>query len=179
MVREQRIVSPFVTEASRSRLSRRQLVRRAAAFGLGLPALVPLACRQAVAVQSEPMPPDAPRRPQIYAMPGGLGVDPYRWLENPDDPEVIAYLEAENAYTEAIMAPTTELQEALYQELTSRIQQTDTGVPTPWRGYLYYTRTEEGKNYAFICRRRDAADAPEEVLVDLNALAGEYLDVGA
>ena len=178
MVREQRIASPFVTEASRSRLSRRQVVRHAAAFGLGLPALVPLARQHAVAVRSEPMPPDAPRRPQIYAMPGGLGVDPYRWLENPDDPEVIAYLEAENAHTEAIMAPTTELQEALYQELTSRIQQTDTGVPTPWRGYLYYTRTEEGKDYAFICRRRDAAAAAEEVLIDLNALAGDFLAVG-
>jgi oligopeptidase B len=165
-------------QGDRARLSRRQVVRQVAAFGLSLPAMGALARPDAVAGQSEPVPPDAPRRPQIYAMPGGLGVDPYQWLENPEDPEVIAYLEAENAYTEAIMAPTKALQETLYQELTSRIQQTDTGVPIPWRGYLYYTRTEEGKDYAFICRKRDAPDAAEEVLVDLNALAGEYLDVG-
>src|SRR5688500_13042536 len=179
MVHEERTVDASSIGARRGRLSRRQLVRHAAAFGSSLSVMGALARPDAVVDQSGPVPPDAPRRPQIYAMSGGLGVDPYRWLENPDDPEVIAYLEAENAYTEAIMAPTSELQEALYQELTSRIQQTDTGVPTPWRGYLYYTRTEEGKDYAFICRRRNAADAPEEVLVDLNALAGEYLDVGA
>jgi oligopeptidase B len=134
---------------------------------------------RAGAAQLEPAPPDAPRRPHIYTTPLGPDVDPYRWLEDPDDPEVIAYLEAENAYTEAIMAPTTELQEALYQELTSRIQQTDSGVPTPWRGYLYYTRTEEGKDYAIFCRRRDVPNAPEEILLDLNTIAGDYLDVGA
>jgi oligopeptidase B len=178
MVYEERMVGAPNSEVRRGRLSRRQVLRQAAAFGLSLPALAPVTGPRPAVAQSAPTPPDAPRRPQIYAMPGGLGVDPYQWLENPDDPEVIAYLEAENAYTEAIMAPTTELQESLYQELTSRIQQTDTGVPTPWRGYLYYTRTEEGKDYAFICRRRDAAGAPEEVLIDLNALAGDYLDIG-
>ena len=178
MVHEQRMVGAWPAGARASHLSRRKLVRHAAAFGLSLPVLAPLADLRRVEAQSGPTPPDAPRRPQIYAMPGGLGVDPYQWLENPDDPEVIAYLEAENAYTEAFMAPTAELQEALYQELTSRIQQTDTGVPIPWRDYLYYTRTEEGKDYAFICRKRDSADALEEVLIDLNTLAGDYLDVG-
>src|SRR5918997_2982825 len=152
-------------------LDRRQILRRGAALALGLPGFAALLPERATA-QSGPVPPNAPRRPQIYAMPGGLGVDPYRWLENPDDPEVIAYLEAENAYTEAIMAPTTELQEALYQELTSRIQQTDTGVPTPWHGYLYYTRTEEGKDYDFICRREDKAGAPGEGLGGLHAPPG-------
>src|SRR5215212_4731014 len=127
MVHEQRMAGGLDTEARPGHLSRRRLVRRAAGFGLSLPALASVARQRPVAAQSAPVPPDAPRRPQIYAMPGGVGVDPYRWLENPDDPEVIAYLEAENAYTEAIMAPTSELQEALYQELTSRIQQTDTG----------------------------------------------------
>ena len=179
MVHEERTVDAASIGARRGRLSRRQLVRHAAAFGSSLPVMGALARPDAVVGQSGPVPPDAPRRPQIYAMPGGLGVDPYRWLENPDDPEVIAYLEAENAYTEAIMAPTSELQEALYQELTSRIQQTDTGVPTPWRGYLYYTRTEEGKDYAIFCRRRDVANAPEEILLDLNTIAGDYLAVGA
>ncbi len=106
MVHEQRMVGAWPAEARAGHLSRRQLVRHAAAFGLSLPALAPLADLRRVEAQSGPTPPDAPRRPQIYAMPGGLGVDPYQWLENPDDPEVIAYLEAENAYTEAIMAPT-------------------------------------------------------------------------
>ena len=181
MATEPTAVDAFLDDILHGKLSRRQVARRAAALGIALPALAAMlrgsAARQEFA--TAPTPPDAPRRPAIFALPGGIDVDPYRWLENPDDPEVIAYLEAENAYTEAVMAPTEVLQKELYQELTGRIQQTDAGVPTPWRGYLYYIRSEEGKDYDIICRRRDAPDAPEEVLVDLNAIAGEYLDLGS
>src|SRR5918997_4506171 len=146
MADEQRAVDAFLDDILSGRIGRRQVVQRTVACGLSLPMLATLLRERAGAAQLEPAPPDAPRRPHIYTTPVGPAVDLYRWLENPDDPEVIAYLEAENAYTEAVMAPTTELQEALYQELTSRIQQTDTGVPIPWREYLYYTRTEEGKD---------------------------------
>jgi oligopeptidase B len=178
MAHEQRAVDAFLNEVLSGRLGRRQMAQRALALGLSLPALATLLRERVAAAQPLPAPPDASRRPHIYTTPLGPAIDPYRWLEDPDDPEVVAYLEAENRYTEAAMAPTTELQEALYRELTGRIQQTDTGVPTPWRGYLYYSRTEEGRDYAIICRRRDTPDAPEEVLLDLNLVAGDYLDVG-
>lgn len=169
-----RRIPPVSKSVGSHRVSRRRLVRQAAALGVGLPALGMLRQRPAVAAET-PTAPDAPIRPQIYALPGGLGVDPYSWLENPDDPEVIAYLDAENAYTEAVMAPTADLQEALYQELTGRIKQTDATVPTPWHGYFYYMRFEEGKDYAIICRKKGSLEAPEEILVDLNVDAGDYL----
>ena len=101
--------------------------------------------------------------------------DPYRWLENSDDPEVIAYLEAENAYTAAMMIPTRGLQATLYEEITGRFKQTDTTLPTLWHGYLYYERTEEGKDYEIVCRKRGSMSAPEQVLLDLNAMAGDYI----
>lgn len=174
MAHNQRVVATFLDAVLRGRLSRREVVRRAAALGLGLPALAAL-LRQRAGAQALGTPPDAPAKPRPFALPGGLWADPYAWLENPDDPEVIAYLDAENAHTEAIMAPTRQLQEEIYQELIGRIKQTDVGVPTPWRDYLYYTRTEEGKDYDIVCRKQGSPDAPEQVILDLNAIAGEYL----
>jgi oligopeptidase B len=177
MAHPPRSVDAFLNDVVRGRVSRRALLRRAAALGLSLPALAALLRERAVA-QDLPAPPDAPARPRIYAMQGGLGVDQYAWLENPDDPEVIAYLEAENAYTEAVMAPTAQLQETIYQELLGRIEETDATVDTPWNGYLYYTRTEEGMDYPFVARKQGSAEAPEELLLDLNAIAGDYLELG-
>src|SRR5205085_9417757 len=86
------------------------------------------------------------------------------------NPEVISYLEAENAYTAALMKPTERLQEKLYKEMLSRIKETDTNVPYPLGGYLYYTRTEQGKQYATYARRKGQMSAPEEVLLDLNEM---------
>ena len=90
------------------------------------------------------------------------------------------YLGAENAYTDAVMAPTEELQQRLYDEILSRIQETDTSAPTPRPPYLYYSRTEEGKQYSIICRRKDEPDAPEEILFDENAMAEghDYFSLG-
>src|SRR6201999_2874900 len=88
-----------------------------------------------------------------------------------------AYLEAENAYTDAVLAPTKELQEALYREMLSHIKETDTSVPYRDGDWYYFTHTVEGSQYAIHCRRRAAADrsydagAPEEVLLDVNKLA--------
>jgi oligopeptidase B len=92
---------------------------------------------------------------------------------------VIAYLEAENAYTEAVMAPSKDFQETLYQELIGRIQRTDTDVPFRMGDFYYYFRTEEGKDYGILCRKRGSLDAPEEILLDLNEIAGEYLELGS
>lgn len=104
-------------------------------------------------------------------MHGDRRVDHYAWLRHKENPEVIAYLKVENAYTDSILKPTEKFQEKLYQEMLGRILQTDLSVPYKLRGYLYFTRTEEGRQYAFHCRRRDADGSTEELLLDLNLLA--------
>jgi oligopeptidase B len=106
--------------------------------------------------------------------------DDYAWLKNKDDPEVIAYLEAENAYTEQEMAHTLALQDRLYEEMVGRIQETDLSVPVRIDEFLYYSRTEEGRQYPIFCRKRGDENADEEILLDLNAEAedGGYLSLG-
>ncbi len=116
-------------------------------------------------------PPVARREPVEYVLHGDRRVDHYAWLRHKENPEVIAYLKVENAYTDAILKPTEKFQEKLYQEMLGRILQTDLSVPHKLRGYLYFTRTEEGRQYAFHCRRRDADGSAEELLLDLNLLA--------
>jgi oligopeptidase B len=109
---------------------------------------------------------------------GDTRVDDYAWLREKENPEVIAYLEAENAYTDAVLKPTEAFQETLYQEMLSRIQQTDLSVPYALRGYEYFTRTEEGKQYPIHLRRREGADSADELLLDLNALAEGHSFLG-
>ena len=118
-----------------------------------------------------PTPPVAERRPHADTNFGDVRSDDYFWLRNKPDPAVRTYLEAENAYAEAQMAPLASLRETLYQEMLSRIKQTDLSVPYRERGYFYYTRTVEGQQYPIWCRKRGNLDAPEEILVDLNQLA--------
>jgi oligopeptidase B len=107
-------------------------------------------------------------------------VDAYYWLREKDNPEVRAYLEAENAYADAVMAPTLPLQETLYREIVGRVQETDTSAPTLYRGWWSYTRTVEGIDYEIYCRRRGTMEAPEEVMLDGNELAKghQYFDLG-
>ena len=128
-----------------------------------------------------PKPPLARREPVELVLHGDRRLDDYAWLRHKENPEVIAYLEAENAYTDAFLKPTEPLQEKLYQELLGRILQTDLSVPYHLRNYLYFKRTEEGKQYPFHCRRRDSEGAPEELLLDLNRLAEghSFLGLGA
>lgn len=118
-----------------------------------------------------PTPPVAPVRPHPVSFHGETWDDPYFWLRNKEDPAVIAYLEAENAYAGQVLAPTKELEERLYQEILGRIKQTDLSVPYRDSGFWYYTRTEEGKQYPIYCRKARSLDAPEQVTVDVNALA--------
>ena len=113
-----------------------------------------------------------------HVLHGDRRVDRYAWLRHKENPEVIAYLNAENAYTDGVLKPTEPFQEKLYQEMLGRILQTDLSVPYRLRGYLYCTRTEEGKQYAFHCRRRDAEGAQEELLLDLNRLAEGHSFLG-
>ena len=127
-----------------------------------------------------PGPPVATPRPTVLEAHGDRRVDPYYWLRERDNPEVKAYLEAENAYTDAVMAPTAALQERLYREIVGRIQESDTSAPTLFKGWWTYTRTVEGLDYEIYCRRRGSMDAPEEVILDGNELAKghEYFEVG-
>jgi oligopeptidase B len=107
-------------------------------------------------------------------------VDPYFWLRDKKNPEVTRYLEAENAYTAAMTKDVQPFADALYKEMLSHIKQTDLSVPVRRGAYLYYSRTEEGKQYPILCRRKDTAEAPEEVMLDLNQLAQgkKFLSVG-
>jgi oligopeptidase B len=108
-------------------------------------------------------------------------VDDYGWLREKSSPEVIAYLEAENAYTEAAMKPTEALQNTLYNEMVGHIKETDESLPYPDRGYFYYSRTEQSRQYSIYCRKRSSLDAPEEIILDVNQLAeGEaFMAVGS
>jgi oligopeptidase B len=98
-------------------------------------------------------------------------VDDYAWLREKTSPEVIAYLEAENAYTAAAMKSTEALQKTLYDEMVSHIKETDESVPFREGQYFYYSRTEQARQYAIECRKRGSLDAPEEVILDVNRLA--------
>ena len=111
---------------------------------------------------------------------GDKRTDPYYWLREKDNREVIAYLQAENAYTDEVMAPTAGLQDKIYSEIVGRIQETDTSAPTNFKGYWTYTRTVEGLDYEIYCRRAGSMDATEQVLLDGNVLADghEYFDLG-
>ncbi len=123
-------------------------------------------------------PPVARREPAEHVLHGDRRVDHYDWLRHKESPEVIAYLEAENGYTEAVLKPTEGFQEKLYQEMIGRIQQTDLSVPYRLRGYLYFTKTEEGKQYPYHYRRREEEGAPEALLLDLNKLSEGHSFLG-
>ena len=124
-------------------------------------------------------PPVAKKRPQIFNNHGDERVDDYYWLRERANPDVIAYLEAENAYTGEVMAHTAALQSTLYAEMRARIQESDLSVPEEWGGYSYYVRTVEGQQYPIRCRKLVGTDS-EEILLDENELAvgHDYLRVG-
>jgi oligopeptidase B len=125
----------------------------------------------ALPVLAAQSPPVARAIPKVDTLHGVVRVDNYFWLREKTNPEVIAYLEAENAFTAQGMNHTEALQQRLYQEMLGRIKETDQAVPTLDQGYWYYTRTEQGKSYPIFCRRKGSMSAPEEVILDQNALA--------
>jgi oligopeptidase B len=125
----------------------------------------------AVGAAGAPEPPVARKIPKLDVVHGDTRQDDYFWLRDKQDPAVAAYLDAENAYALALMKPTEALQESLYKEMLSHIKETDLTVPYRDGSYLYYSRTEEAKQYPIYCRKQGNLDAREQVLVDLNALA--------
>jgi oligopeptidase B len=144
------------------------------------------------------VPPVAKRVPVTRTRHGDSVIDEYGWLRDREDPDTLTYLEDENAYTEASLARLEPLRERLFQEIKDRILETDLSVPTRRRGWWYYSRTEEGRQYPTHCRKRatasdDGADeaggggahrpaeaTPEETLLDVNAEAGgaEFFSLG-
>lgn len=125
-------------------------------------------------------PPVAAKQTKVTEIHGYKLNDDYFWLRDKKNPEVTKYLEAENAYTDAVMKPTEEFQKKLYDEMLGRIKQTDTAVPYRYGDYMYYTRTEEGKQYPIFARKRVGSDK-EEITLDQNELAKgfKFYSVGA
>ena len=134
-------------------------------------ALVALAC--AVGAQ-EFKPPTAKIVPKVDTMFGDIRVDNYSWLREKSNPEVIKYLEDENNYTMLMMKPTEKLQQQLYTEMLGRIKEDDATVPAMQDDYFYYTRTEQGKAYNILCRKKGSVEATEEIVLDENKLADRF-----
>ena len=145
---------------------------------LVLCAFVPLALR---ADEPPVRPPMAKRQPRSVTLHGETLVDDYYWLRDKGTPEVERHLGAELSYAQAFMKAAEALQQKLYDEMLSRIQQTDTQVPYRERGFFYYRRTEEGKQYPIYCRKKGSLDAAEEVILDVNTLAEgkAFMSLGA
>ena len=129
-----------------------------------------------------PQPPAAAMKPFEVKSPNGTRVDEYYWLRDDTrkNPEMLAYLTAENAYKDAMLAPVRPLEEKLYGEIIARLKQDDASVPYLDRGYWYYWRYETGKEYPVHARKAGSLDAPEQVLVDENELAKghDFYDIG-
>ncbi|MCS6842113.1 MAG: S9 family peptidase [Roseiflexus sp.] len=117
-----------------------------------------------------PAPPVPPKRPHIVSLHGDTLIDHYFWMRERDNPDVIAHLEAENRYAEEVMAHAAALRERLYNEMRSRIREDDESVPERYGAFVYYTRTQAGRQYPMVYRRLVGID-DEELLLDINALA--------
>ena len=154
--------------------------RLMAAFLLQAVLLVATLAPTTLAQNGHSQPPIAKKAPHTTEIHGYTLKDDYFWLREKKNPEVLKYLEAENAYTEEVMKPTKELQEALYKEMLGHIKQTDLSVPSRIGEHYYYSRTEEGKQYPYMCRKKGSLDSKEEVLLDLNKLAegNSFLGLG-
>ena len=126
-------------------------------------------------------PPKAQKIHTEKTLNGKTLVDDYAWMRERSNPDVKAFLEAENAYAEYVMQPTEARQKKLYDEIISHIKETDDSVPFLQDGYYYYTRTLKGKQYFELCRKKGSLEAPEQVILDLNKMAeGEkFMSVGA
>lgn len=121
-----------------------------------------------IEVTAVPTPPVALKQPKELSMHGHTRVDNYYWLNERENPEVIAYLKAENEYTKQVMADTEELQEKLFNEIVARIKQTDESVPYKKNGYFYYSRYEAGKEYPIYARKKDNLESKEEIMLNAN-----------
>ena len=118
-----------------------------------------------------PAPPVAEVVPDTFVNFGQQRIDNYYWLKDKTNPKVVDYLNAENAYTDSVMASTKPLQQTIFDEIVGRIKEDDESYPSFKDGYYYYSRTEKGKQYRTYCRRKGSMEAPEEIIFDVNAMA--------
>ena len=140
--------------------------------GTLLAVLVSFFCAMiSVGIAQQPKTPKAAVKPKTLEIHGTKRVDNYYWLRERENPEVIAYLESENAYTDSMLADLKPVETELFEEIKGRIKQDDASVPYTDRGFSYYTRFETGKQYPIYCRRLDEAGADEEVMLNVNELA--------
>ena len=150
-------------------------MHRRTSIAIFLPCLPGLLLLAACAPPTEPEPalepPVAEARPTELEAHGDVRVDPYYWLRERDNPQVIEYLEAENAYAEAVLADTDELQETLFGEIVARIPEEESTAPVFEDGYWYYQRYEEGAEYPLYCRKKGSLEAEEEIYLDAERLA--------
>jgi oligopeptidase B len=146
-----------------------------------------LVASSALMAQAAPQPPVAKQVEHISTWHGEKVADPFFWLREKSNPDVIKYLEAENAYTQALTKDLQPFVESVYKEMLGHIKQTDLSVPVRRGSYFYYSRTQQGKQYPIQCRKKAAADgsfndkATEEILLDQNELAKglKFLSLGA
>lgn len=126
------------------------------------------------------MPPMAEKKDTALTVHGDTRIDPYYWLRERENPQVISYLEAENAYLDTVMQPLAAFKQQLFEEMKGRIKETDASVPYRKNGYYYYTRYTTGKEYLLYCRKKGSLEAPEEIILDVNELAEghAYYQVG-
>ena len=156
---------------SNSKTSQEQMKTKS---GILLSAILALLLTGSCKNRNEMEPPIAQKQPEELTIHGDTRIDNYYWLRDREDSAVIAYLEAENAYREAVMEHTEELQSKLYDEIVGRIKQTDMSVPYRLNGYYYYTRYEEGQEYPIYCRKKGSLEAEEEILLNVNEMAEGY-----
>ena len=123
---------------------------------------------------NELVPPKAEKIKKELTKHGSTRTDNYYWLNERENPKVIDYLNAENAYTKAVMQPADAFQEKLYSEIVGRMKQTDMSVPYKHNGYFYYTRYDEGKEYPVYCRKKGSLDGAEEIMLNVNELAAGH-----
>ncbi|HSP40565.1 MAG TPA: S9 family peptidase [Gillisia sp.] len=125
-------------------------------------------------------PPAALKFPRELPGPADVRIDDYYWMNDREDPNVIAYLKNENDYFDTMTAHTKELQEKLFHEMKGRIKEDDSSVPYKLHGYWYLTRFETGKDYPVYSRKKESLDAPEEILFDVNEMARgfDYYSLG-
>ncbi|MDQ0108543.1 oligopeptidase B [Chitinophaga terrae (ex Kim and Jung 2007)] len=119
-------------------------------------------------------PPVAEKIPKELTIHGDKRIDNYYWLNDPENPKVIDYLKAENAYLDTIMAPEKKLRSKLFEEMKARIKETDQSVPYLKNGYYYYSRYEAGKEYPIFCRKKGSLEAAEQVILNVNELAAGH-----
>ena len=145
----------------------------AIALALGLAACNPTTQKTVKITQQDdfPAPPVAALKPSEFTEFGNKRIDNYFWLKDKSNPAVIDYLKAENAYFDTIMQPTKALEDKLFAEMKGRIKEDDESVPQLDNGFYYYSRTEKGKQYRTICRKKGSVSAAEELIFDVNKMA--------